>query len=66
MLELRSINKKLGSFSISNISMDIKQGEYMVLVGPSGVGKSILLEIIAGLVEPDSGQIFFNKKDTFS
>ena len=63
MLELRSINKKLGSFAISNISMDIKEGEYMVLVGPSGVGKSILLEIIAGLIEPDSGQIFFNKKD---
>ncbi|MHC5172408.1 MAG: ATP-binding cassette domain-containing protein, partial [Planctomycetota bacterium] len=35
--------------------MDIKEGEYMVLVGPSGVGKSILLEIIAGLIEPDSG-----------
>ncbi|MHC4962065.1 MAG: ABC transporter ATP-binding protein [Planctomycetota bacterium] len=63
MLELRSINKKLGSFAISNISMDIKEGEYMVLVGPSGVGKSILLEIIAGLIEPDSGQIFFNEKD---
>ena len=63
MLELRSINKKLGSFAISNISMDIKQGEYMVLVGPSGVGKSILLEIIAGLIEPDSGQIFLNNED---
>jgi molybdate/tungstate transport system ATP-binding protein len=63
MLELRSINKKFGSFAISNISMDIKEGEYMVLVGPSGVGKSILLEIIAGLIEPDSGQVFFNNKD---
>ena len=63
MLELRSINKKLGSFALSNVSMDIKKGEYMVLVGPSGVGKSILLEIIAGLIKPDSGRIFFNKKD---
>jgi molybdate/tungstate transport system ATP-binding protein len=63
MLELQSISKSLGSFAMSDISMKIGDGEYFVLLGPSGVGKSVLIEIIAGLIKPDNGQILWNRKD---
>ena len=63
MLELRSIGKTLGAFEMSDISMKIGNGEYFVLLGPSGVGKSVLLEIVAGLIKPDVGQIFWNCRD---
>ncbi|MHC4755384.1 MAG: ATP-binding cassette domain-containing protein, partial [Planctomycetota bacterium] len=41
----------------------INDGEYFVLLGPSGVGKSVLIEIIAGLIKPDDGLIFWDDKD---
>ena len=63
MLELQSISKTLGSFAMSDVSMKIDDGEYFVLLGPSGVGKSILIEIIAGLIKPDNGHILWNRKD---
>ena len=43
--------------ALENISFDVFQGEFVGIVGPSGCGKSTLLSIIAGLLEPSSGQI---------
>ena len=63
MLELQSISKTLGSFVMSDISTGIGDGEYFVLLGPSGVGKSVLIEIIAGLIKPDNGRILWNGRD---
>lgn len=63
MLKLKNISKRLGSFSLSGISIEIAEGEYFVLLGRSGSGKTQLLELIAGLNDPDSGQIWVNGKD---
>ena len=63
MLELQSISKSLGSFAMSDVSIKIGDGEYFVLLGPSGVGKSVLIEIIAGLIKPDNGRVSWNSKD---
>lgn len=60
MLELKNISKQLGDFSISDISFTVEKGEYFVLLGESGAGKSVLLEIIAGLEDADSGIISMN------
>jgi len=60
MLKLENINKKLGSFSLKEINMNISEGEYYVLLGRSGSGKTQLLELIAGLTKADSGEIFIN------
>ncbi len=57
MLKLENITKKLGNFRLTGISLDIPEGEYFVLLGRSGSGKTQLLELIAGLNEPDSGTI---------
>ena len=57
MISLKNINKDLGSFSLKNISFDLNEGEYLALLGPSGAGKTVLLELIAGLEKKDSGKI---------
>ncbi len=66
MLELINISKKIGSFSISNVNLKVEKGDYYVLLGKSGSGKSMLLEIITGLQKPDSGRIIYEGKDITS
>lgn len=63
MLELVNINKKIGKFSLSNINLKINKGDYYTLLGESGAGKTMLLEIISGIVKLDSGKIILNGKD---
>ena len=63
MLKLNDISKRLGNFSLSDISIEIAEGEYFVLLGRSGSGKTQLLELIAGLNNPDSGEIWVNGKN---
>ncbi len=57
MISLKNISKKFKDFSIQDVSLNIKKGEYFVLLGPSGAGKTLALEIMAGLIRPDSGTI---------
>jgi len=63
MLKLTEINKKLGDFALSGISLSIPEGQYYVLLGRSGAGKTQLLELIAGLEKPDSGTIVLDGED---
>lgn len=63
MLKLENISKKMGDFTLSGISMEIRDGEYYVLLGRSGSGKTQLLELIAGLNCPDSGKIYIDDED---
>jgi len=63
MLEIKNISKKYDNFSLENINFSVEKGDYFVLLGVSGSGKSMLLEIIAGLIKLDSGSIILNEKD---
>ena len=63
MLKIINISRSFDDFSIKNISFEIKTGDYYIILGGSGVGKSLLLEIIAGLINPDSGKISINNRD---
>lgn len=63
MLKVDRLSKRLGNFSISNISFDVVEGEYFILLGASGVGKTILLETITGMLPPDDGRITLNGRD---
>lgn len=60
MLEIKNISKNFNEFSIKDISFTVNPSDYFVLLGVSGAGKSILLEIIAGLIHPDKGNIYLN------
>ncbi len=66
MLHLKQISIKLGKFELKNISFDVARGDYFVILGESGIGKSVLLEIIAGLLIQDSGFISLNDTDISS
>lgn len=63
MLKLNNISKSFKDFQLKNIDLDIGTGEYFVLLGASGAGKSIILELVAGLIHPDEGTIFLDEKD---
>lgn len=63
MLRVKDISVKLGDFRLNKINLEIDQGDYYVLLGRSGVGKTVLLEIIAGLIKPNSGQVFLKGED---
>jgi molybdate/tungstate transport system ATP-binding protein len=62
-LRLENITKRLGSFRLPAMDLELRPGEYFVLLGPSGVGKTVLLELIAGLIQPDDGRLFWNGND---
>ena len=65
-MELLSIDRlsvDLGVFKIKNISLDIDKGCYLCIIGPTGVGKTVLLETIAGFHKPKNGRIILDGKD---
>jgi len=65
MPDVRIVNvtKKYGKIcALDNISLTIHDQEYFALLGPSGCGKTTLLRLIAGLIEPDSGEIFIGDR----
>ena len=62
-MSIKNITKSFGAFVIRGISFEVAKGQYFVLLGPSGVGKSVLLETIAGLICPDAGRILLDGKD---
>lgn len=60
MLEIKHLKKSFGRFSIRDINLTVSGNDYYILLGASGAGKSVLLELIAGLEKPDDGHIFLN------
>lgn len=63
MLSVQNLSKTFGGFMLRDINLEINRGDYFVLLGPSGAGKTILFETLAGINIPDSGKIIFNGKD---
>src|SRR6056297_3385967 len=62
MIKIENANKNIGNFELKNIDFTVEKGEYFVILGPSGTGKTMLLEIIAGLQKINSGALYFNEK----
>ena len=57
-LSLRNIHKSFGSVEVlTDINLEVDEGEFVIFVGPSGCGKSTLLRIIAGLEDLTSGDV---------
>jgi iron(III) transport system ATP-binding protein len=65
MPDVRVVNltKKFGKIvALDNITLEVHDKEYFALLGPSGCGKTTLLRLIAGLIKPDSGEIYIGNK----
>ncbi|HKQ21192.1 MAG TPA: ATP-binding cassette domain-containing protein, partial [Nitrososphaeraceae archaeon] len=70
-LEVRNLSKFWDSqagrvIGVTNISFNVRKGEFVSIVGPSGSGKSTLLNMLGALERPSSGKVFINGIDIFS
>ena len=63
MLELKHISKKFPAFALEDVSFRVERGDYFILLGESGAGKSMVLETIAGLVKPEKGSMVMEGRD---
>src|SRR5215210_4677904 len=58
MIELRGVRKRFGKqVVLDGVDFDVREGETVALLGPSGTGKSVLLKHINGLIHPDAGEV---------
>ena len=63
-LEVKNITKKYKKETVlDSISLSVESGETLVLFGPSGAGKTVLLRLIAGAIHPDEGAIIIDDED---
>lgn len=56
----------MGDFAMQDVSLEVRPGEYFIILGPSGAGKTVLLETIAGIHVPDTGKVFLAGKEITS
>ena len=63
-LNINKITKQyLNNRVVSNVSIEVNTGEVIGLLGPNGAGKTTCFYMITGLIKPDKGKIFINKKN---
>jgi multiple sugar transport system ATP-binding protein len=63
-LKLSNVSKSFGATNaVQDLSIEIPSGEFIVLLGPSGAGKTTTLRLVAGLESPDAGQVFIGGQD---
>ncbi len=66
-ITIRNLSKHFGKVTaINNVSLDIEAGAFLTLLGPSGCGKTTLLRCVAGLEDPDGGEIYIGDQLVFS
>ena len=63
LLELRQLSKAFGGLQvISDLDLDVSEGEIVSVIGPNGAGKTTLFNLVTGIYRPDSGDILFEGK----
>jgi len=63
MITLQDLTVKLGNFTLDTINLNVNAGEFFILLGPTGAGKTVIIETIAGMIPPTSGTILVNGRD---
>jgi molybdate/tungstate transport system ATP-binding protein len=62
VLSIREVEKRFSSFAMTNINLDLYKRDYLILLGPTGSGKTLLLQLICGSVFPDKGEIIIENE----
>jgi molybdopterin-binding protein len=63
VIAIKNLKVNLGDFLLQKITLDIKPGEYFIILGPTGAGKTVLLESIAGLYPVLEGEVWIGNKE---
>jgi ABC-type Fe3+/spermidine/putrescine transport system ATPase subunit len=63
MIDIKNLSLHLGEFYLKDINLSIGDGEYFVVLGPTGAGKTVLMECIAGLHRIRTGEIWFDRTE---
>lgn len=63
LLDIEDLHINLGEFCLKGVSFSLEKGDYLNIIGPTGAGKTILLESIIGFWRPDQGRIFIEGED---
>ncbi len=63
MLNVKNLSLRFPDFALDAVSFTVAHGEYFILFGPTGSGKTLLFELIAGIRRPDSGRIVIRGED---
>ena len=62
-MEIQGVHVKVGDFELKGIDLAVDKGQYFILLGPTGVGKTILLETLAGIHRIVEGRIWIDSQD---
>jgi len=63
MIRIQGLSLTVGAFSLCDISLEVASGDYFILLGPTGAGKSLFIECLCGLLRPERGTIEVNGRD---
>jgi molybdopterin-binding protein len=66
LIRLSNVSSRRGAFALQSINLEIADGEYFVLLGPTGAGKTMLLEVIAGVHSAAAGEIWLDGENVTS
>jgi molybdate/tungstate transport system ATP-binding protein len=63
MIRLEHVSRRWREFAITDVTLEVQAGQYLAIVGPTGAGKTLLLELLLGIHKPDHGRIFIDSMD---
>jgi molybdate/tungstate transport system ATP-binding protein len=63
MIRVENLNVRLLQFRLKDVNLALEKNEFFVLMGPTGAGKTVLLEAVAGLIQVDGGKIFVGDRE---
>jgi len=61
MFRIQDLSKRVGNFQLGPISLTVDEGEILVILGRNGSGKTTMLNLISGILQPDQGEIYYNQ-----